>query len=234
MTDTLVLFDIDATLIRTSGVGVRAMEAAGRELFGPSFTADGIDFAGRLDPLLLSEMCTRCAVQATPGLLAEFRAAYGRHLPPRLAEPGVGRVLPGVHDLLSDLRGRGHVTIGLLTGNFAETGALKLRTCGLDPDVFHLAVWGDDSPHSPPSRDHLPLVALDRFRSLRGREVNRRRVTVIGDTPHDARCARVNGCRSLGVATGRFTVEDLHRAGADRVVPDLGAEPDIADWLAHA
>ena len=50
MTATLLLFDVDGTLISTSGVGIRAMELAGRDLFGSRFVVDGTEFAGRLDP----------------------------------------------------------------------------------------------------------------------------------------------------------------------------------------
>ena len=47
------------------------------------------------------------------------------------------------------------------------------------------------------------------------------RVIVIGDTPHDIECARVAGARSIAVATGGFTVEQLREFGADEVLPDL-------------
>ena len=55
----LILFDIDMTLITTGGSGMKAMGDAGRELFGESFATGGIDFAGRLDPLIISEMLAR-------------------------------------------------------------------------------------------------------------------------------------------------------------------------------
>ena len=47
------------------------------------------------------------------------------------------------------------------------------------------------------------------------------RVIVIGDTPHDIECARVAGARSIAVATGGYTVEQLREFGADDVLPDL-------------
>ena len=47
------------------------------------------------------------------------------------------------------------------------------------------------------------------------------RIIVIGDTPHDIECARVAGARSIAVATGGFTVDQLREAGADDVLQDL-------------
>jgi phosphoglycolate phosphatase-like HAD superfamily hydrolase len=44
-------------------------------------------------------------------------------------------------------------------------------------------------------------------------------------------CARAHGCRSLGVATGQFSVAQLLEARADRAVADLGDTQDIRTWL---
>ena len=60
------------------------------------------------------------------------------------------------------------------------------------------------------------------------------RVIVIGDTPHDIECARVAGARSIAVATGGFTVDQLREAGADEVLPDLSdteARSGVVDMM---
>ena len=54
----------------------------------------------------------------------------------------------------------------------------------------------------------IPVEAIDR-------------VIVIGDTPHDIECARVAGARSIAVATGGYSTDQLKQAGADEVLPDL-------------
>lgn len=227
----LILFDIDATMIVTGGVGIKAMVAAGRELFGPGFTADGIDFAGRLDPLILGEMLDRSGVARTPENFAAMRRGYGKYLGGELEKSQKKRALPGVHELLARVGSHPDATRGLLTGNFQETGSLKLRSCGIDPAQFRVQVWGDESPHDPPERAHLPPIGIERYRKLHGRQVLPGDVTIIGDTPHDIACARAHGCRSLGVATGKFSVEQLDASGADRVVPDLSDTDAIAGWL---
>src|SRR5262245_27525801 len=98
----LIFFDIDATLITTGGAGIRAMVDAGRELFGPRFTAEGIRFAGRLDPLILDDMLALSGVEVSRANLDALRAAYPRHLERELAK-GSGRALPGVLPLLDAL-----------------------------------------------------------------------------------------------------------------------------------
>ena len=226
----LILFDIDMTLITTGGAGMKAMNDAGRELI-PSFRGtDGISFAGRLDPLIITDLYRAHGIDDGPRHHGEFRAAYRRHLERRLAQPGVGQGLPGVHDLLAALAERDHVILGLLTGNFQETGSMKLRACGIDPGAFSVTVWGDESPHHPPKREHLVPVGISRARARRA-ALHTSEVTVIGDTPHDVHCARVHGCRSLGVATGRSGVEELNAAGADLSLPDLSDTPRVVEWL---
>lgn len=229
----LVLFDIDATLVSTCGAGIRAMEDAARDLFGPAAAADGIEYAGRLDPLIIADFCRAAGRLPTREMLAQFRERYRLALARRLRDPGVEpRPLPGVLDLLRRLRFESSARLGLLTGNFEETGSLKLAACGIDPARFDLAVWGDHSPRDPPDRADLPPVAMRRFSALAGCAVEARHVTIIGDTPHDVRCARAHGCRSLGVATGRFSVAALLDAGADAAVPDLSDTAAIVAWLA--
>lgn len=225
----LLLFDIDATLISTSRAGIHALEAAGQELFGPSFSTSRIEFAGRLDPLIIAELLTQHGQAPTPEAMQAMRRVYGAHLAQRLRNPVGCQALPGVLALLEQLRPRTDVTLGLLTGNFAETGSIKLRACGIDPDWFPIRVWGDESPHSPPARTHLPPIGLRRYE-----EHHRRRppgAVIIGDTPHDVACAKAHGLRCLGVGTGQFSPDDLRRAGADRAEPNLSDTPSILAWL---
>lgn len=57
------------------------------------------------------------------------------------------------------------------------------------------------------------------------------RVLVIGDTRHDVACAKAHDCLCLGVTTGGGTAEELHAAGADRVVDDLTDTRDLVAWI---
>lgn len=232
--DRLVLFDIDATLIATGGLGMRAILSATQELFGAHCTSTGIEYAGRLDPLIIGDLLRGNGVAATPENAGRLRETYRRHLVEQLRSWENARALPGALDLLAQVERLPGVTMGLLTGNFPETGAIKLRACGIDPGRFGLSVWGDESPHSPPARDHLPAVALGRLARDRGRAIEPSNAIVIGDTPHDVSCALVNGCRCIGVATGRYTIEDLSRAGAHLALPDLTDGCRVVDFIRSA
>jgi phosphoglycolate phosphatase-like HAD superfamily hydrolase len=232
---TLILFDIDATLLLTRRAGVDAILNVGRDLYGDHFSIEGVSFAGSLDPVILDDLITRHGGDPTPDAITEYRTRYARELETQIAhDPSRVHALPGVHDVLRELEAltkRDDITLGLLTGNFPETGAMKVAAAGIDPSIFEVCVWGDDSPHHPPLREHLPPVAFDRYRSIRSVALSPERVTIIGDTPHDVRCALVNGCRALGVGTGHFTPEDLRSHGAHHAVDDLSDSGAIVKWL---
>jgi len=233
----LILFDIDGTLLRSRGAGMRCMEAAGAEIFGRPFPSDGVDFGGALDPHIYLQLCERHGLPEGAGELPRFRAAYARRLAGVLGG-GAGSAhgtsgsaiawpLPGVPALLDALHGRPELTVGLLTGNWPETGALKLAAAGLPVERFVVNAWGEDGARRP---DLLP-VALARYAERHGRELPARRVVVVGDTPRDVEVARTHGARALAVATGHHKAEALAAAGADLVVQDLSETERLLEWL---
>ena len=52
-----------------------------------------------------------------------------------------------------------------------------------------------------------------------------------GDTPLDVRCARAIGAKVVAVATGSFTVDELHVHQPDVVVEDLGQTLEMLEVL---
>lgn len=226
-TGVLILFDIDGTILRTEGAGVASMLDAGRSLFAPEFTFDGVEVSGRLDHLIWTDLAARNGVEATDDNHTLFRETYGRLLAERLRTSPTARALPGVLDLLTWFRSDGQFVLGLLTGNYPETGQLKVRAAGVDPAWFPVAAWGIDGP----TRRHLPPVAISRAMEAAGREVSPAQTVIIGDTPHDVDCARAHGCLSIAVATGRFSVDDLRSHGPDLVVADLADTAMIRSWI---
>lgn len=227
----LILFDIDLTLVNTHGLGMTCLGRAGRSLFGPGFTSEGVDYGGRLDTLIIPDLLTNSGVEPTAANADKLRVGYAGELREALAGDGRSEALPGTHDLVDGLSSLGGITLGLLTGNFEETGTMKIEHAGFSVDRFAVRVWGDDSPHTPPARSHLPPVGIERFASMQGRPVDPEQVVIVGDTVHDVSCALDNGCRVLAVATGHHDADRLRDAGAHRVVDDLTRTQDLIGWL---
>lgn len=213
----LVLFDIDGTLLRAQGVGPIAMERAGRRVLGPQFSLEGIDFGGALDPWIFRQAAQRLGHDDPSPLHPTFRDEYLIEL--ERAIDGDERrpvLLPGVLAALAAFHDDPAATLGLVTGNYGRAVPLKLRAAGIDPAQFVVGAFGDDAP----TRPELVRLAMEQWRA-RGADPDPRRVVVIGDTPRDVDCAKKNGCRSIAVATGWHTVEQLEAGGADLVLRDL-------------
>jgi phosphoglycolate phosphatase-like HAD superfamily hydrolase len=212
----LVLFDIDGTLLRAYGAGGRAMRRAAEQVLGDGCRGAHIEFGGALDPWIFAQLAAHGGYEVTPAVHATFRARYAQVLAEELSHPEARcQAMPGVLDVLARLRAERErpATIGLLTGNYAETAALKLRAAGIDPGWFEIAAWGDLASE----RHALVPVALGQL----SHALSAKDVVIVGDTVRDVHCARVNGCPCVAVATGGASARELHAAGADVVLDDL-------------
>ncbi len=212
---TLLLFDIDGTLVLTGGAGMRAMTRALTEVFGVDDGFRGIAAAGRTDSELVARAFAQAGLPDTPEAHARFRAAYLPRLVEEIAHPGTGPkgVMPGVRPLLEALAKQADAHVALLTGNYREAAEIKLSHFSL----WHFFSWGAFGEEAVDRRE-LGRIALDRAAELAVPSAN---AVVIGDTPQDVAVARAVGARAIAVATGPHSVAELQAAGADEVLDDL-------------
>ena len=220
VTRTLVLFDIDGTILLSAGAGRRSILAAITGAVGDPSRLPPIRFDGKTDPQIVIELLTAAGHPdpREPDTIAAVLEQYLVHLERDLEINGhLSRVMPGVPGLLDALDAEPGALLGLLTGNVVPGARLKLRAAGLDPARFRVGAYGSDHAERP----CLPPIALDRAESLVGRRLSGREVVIIGDTPADVHCAASIGARTIGVATGGFSVGELQAAGADVVFPDF-------------
>jgi phosphoglycolate phosphatase len=209
------LFDIDGTLLTTGGAGQLAMERALSRVFGIHQIQGEILAAGRTDRAITSDLFRLNGLEVTEQSWRRFLAEYFQLLPQTLAERQ-GRVLPGVRALLEELSGRADVSLGLLTGNFRDGAAIKLRHYRID---HHFAYGGFGDEHH--ERDDVARVALQAAANHLRRRVSGESVWVIGDTPSDVRCARAVGARAVAVATGIFSSQELEQTEPDLLLEDF-------------
>jgi len=215
---TLLLFDIDGTLVLTGRAGMRAMVATFEDLFGVPDAFRDLSMGGRTDSWLLSFALSRWDIEDTPEHHAWFREAYLPRLAEEMQQPGTGTkgVMPGVRPLLDAVQAHPEMHVALLTGNYRDAAAIKLRHFSLW-DYFAFGAFSDDAA----DRNLLVPIARTRAREQGVPEAACARVVVIGDTPHDVMCAVAAGARSVAVATGGHRSAELALAGADVVLEDL-------------
>lgn len=224
---TLLLFDIDGTLVLSGRAGLRALNHAFEQLTGTADPFRGISPNGRTDGFLIEEAARRAGVGLTPELRSAIESLYYERLAHEIEKPGEGRksVMPGVRALIDSLSVRPDVVLALLTGNFRRSARIKLEYFDLWAP-FRFGAFADDAM----DRNALVPVALDRAREA-GHAPHTDRVIVIGDTPLDVECARAGGVRALGVATGSHSADELRAAGAYEVFEDLSETEKVIEAL---
>jgi phosphoglycolate phosphatase-like HAD superfamily hydrolase len=217
--NTLLLWDIDGTLIASGHAGMHALQTGLRNAFGLDGALDDIDFAGRTDRWIARRIFAKFSLPDTEESFTRLIDGYLAALPAALCNPRA-RVLPGVRALLATAAARPDLAQGLLTGNLRRGAQTKLGHHGLW-DFFPFGGFADDAELRNDISPHALRRAQDHTRTT----FDPARVWVIGDTPHDIACARVIGARALAVATGSHTIAQLAAHAPDAVLPDL-ADPD--------
>lgn len=239
MDDVLVLWDIDGTLLNAGGVGRDLYDVVFLQLFGRSLGAVA-PMAGRTDRAIILETLSLAGVPEPRRYVDPFIAGLSTQVPlVREAIAARGHALPGAAEALAALGTRGALELAsgvhqsVLTGNIRPVAEVKLAALGLrDPLDLCIGAYGDDHE----DRAELVHVARRRAAAVHGRsdpddmaDFDGQATVLIGDTPLDIEAALATGARSVGVATGSYSVADLIAAGADTVLPDL---TDTAEVLA--
>jgi phosphoglycolate phosphatase-like HAD superfamily hydrolase len=228
MKPALVLFDIDGTLLLSGRAGLRAMTRAFEQTFAITDAFKGEHFGGRTDSYLVSKALQLAGLPDTREEHERFRANYLPLLAEEIQQPGTGHkgLMPGARELLDALHDFDALHLALLTGNYREAAEIKLTHFEIW-DYFEWGAFSDDAA----DRNLLVPIACQRAHTYDIPPEAIERVIVIGDTPHDIECARVAGAKSIAVATGGFTVDQLKEFGADAVLPDLSDTERVIELL---
>lgn len=201
---TLVLWDIDGTLIVSQGAGVRAMERGFTQRFGLPCNLGQVDWAGRTDKWITSEMLSAHGLPATPKNIQAYIEAYLEALPEELSRGPQGGVLPGIVELLETLHHHPRIAQGLLTGNLRRGAQFKLTHYKVW-HYFEFGAFADDSPRRNDLGPHALRRAGERHQVTFAPE----NTWIIGDTPHDIACGKIIGANTIAVATGLSSLAEL-------------------------
>lgn len=220
---TILFWDIDGTLLTTGKAGVPAWEAAVRETTGKAFQLSSIRVPGLTDYQIAARTFETLGVPATGDLLERMVTRYEELLPSTLPLKQ-GCVLPHVREILEALRARVDVRSYLLTGNTRAGARAKLTHYDLF-EYFSDGAFAEDQG----SRSSIATRALELAR--RSGPVHTDRIFVIGDTPHDIECAVPIGARTIMVATGGYSIEELSAHHPWRVFSELPPPPKFLQLI---
>lgn len=222
----LILFDIDGTLVNTGGAATRAMTRTFENLFGIQNAFRGIRMSGRTDPLIFKEAVKAHGLNTDINRqLTEFNQRYLSLLRIEINQENPRkRVLPGVRSLLTALSRNEDIILGLQTGNVEEAARIKLIHFRL-AHFFTIGGYGSDA------EDRVEIVSIAKKKAEEAHSVSipMDSVYIIGDTPQDIQCAQSHGARSVAVATGIDSIEELRGCKPDFLLLSLQNTEEVLD-----
>ncbi len=226
----LVLFDIDGTLLTVNKINRRVLVDALREVYGTPGSAETHNFCGKMDSVIIYEVLQSAGL-GEDEISEKFERVKSCYIDlfRQCARASDVRLMVGIPELLEELSVRGEVMVGLLTGNFEESGRHKL----LLPEINHYFPFGafaDDAP----SRNELPAVAVEKARQLTGKTFVDHDIIIIGDTEHDIACARVLNAKSIAVATGNFSTQELKKHHPHVLYENLGRTDVVVNEILYS
>jgi phosphoglycolate phosphatase len=208
MIKSLILFDIDGTILKLKKYKSRdVFSQTFRDLFNIEIAIDDFpDFSGITD-LSVIHYISQKSKYSFELMIEKIDLIWeklfdGLH---RLNTAENIHLFDGVTDLIDLLDKDFDYQLGLLTGNFKLNAYSKLRTFDLHK-YFPFGSFGCDNI----SRNYLPKLAIQRANEfVRSDVFNSNNTLIIGDSPKDIECAKTNSIKSLAVATGNFSFEEL-------------------------
>ncbi len=210
---TVLFWDIDGTLLTTGKGGVPAWETAVREVTGRAFELASVRIAGLTDFQIAARTFELLGLEADDATLRRMVRRYEELLPEMLPQRK-GRVLPNVREILDHLRTRDDVRSYLLTGNTRGGAAAKLTHY----DLMH---FFSDGAFAEDTLARATIAARAMARASQDGPISPDRTFVLGDTPHDIACANAIDVRTIAVATGGYSVEELEAHRPWRVFAEL-------------
>ncbi len=215
----LILFDVDGTLIDSQGHIIAAMRAA----FAAAQEPAPSDAAVRsIIGLSLPEAMARLAPGADNARLVRgYRDAFASGRDSRSSEQSAP-LFPGAGDVIRRLALRDDLILGIATGK-SRRGLSRVLECHGFQNLFVTKQVADDHPSKP----HPSMV----LRAAAETGVDLARTWLVGDTAFDMEMARAAGAGAIGVSWGYHPQEALHRAGAQKVIEEFAAlESVLSEW----
>ncbi len=221
----LVLWDIDRTLMWADNAGEHALVSAAKTACDADLDLNKLPYSGRTDRWIAQAILNHCGHEHNEDSERRFLECYIKDLAQNL-KTSAPVALPGVEALVKQFDQEPSICQALLTGNLAAGGKLKLDSIKLWP-YFAFGAFADHSS----CRNDLSPHALELAREHTGTSFSPQQVFVIGDTPHDIECGKIIGARTVAVATGSDSFEELSTHQPDLLLESLEDPKPLLEFL---
>ncbi|HOP32663.1 MAG TPA: HAD family hydrolase [Candidatus Hydrothermia bacterium] len=212
----LLLFDIDGTLINSGGAGAAALNRAFKSRYNVDDAMAAVDPHGQTDMVIVEEIFLK-KLKKTPSTeeIKEILDLYVGYLREEVNRAERYVVLPYVRETLDFLLKENEFVLGLATGNVEEGARIKLERGDLNK-YFPFGGFGSDSR----VRSEIVRKAVERGGNYSKKKPDE--VYVIGDTPLDIEAGKKASCKTIGIATSIYSVEELKKCKPDYTISNMG------------
>ena len=194
---------------------MRALKLVIEKRYGVQDDLHDVEIAGRTDSGIAASILKKYGVNGADENVSDFLDEYVRFLGQTISTTD-GNILPGMSEILTRMKARPDRVLGLLTGNVKRGAELKLQHYGLW-GFFEFGAFSDDHH----DRNQLGGFARARAEEKHGHDFDAAQIDVIGDTGHDVACGRAFGARTVAIATGGWSREQLAAHKPDFLFDDL-------------
>jgi phosphoglycolate phosphatase len=207
---TLLLFDLDGTLLNSENIILESQRRA--------FRAIGRPMPDRERALSIVGLSLSEAFQVLVGADGPYEDAAEHYRQAfhylRTHEAHLETLFDGADALLARLRGEPRHVLGIATGKSRRGVEAVKQTYGWGSH-FVTTQTSDDAPSKP----HPGMIE----NACRETGIMASRTLMIGDSSFDMKMAKAAGARAIGVSWGFQSADLLRESGADVIVEDFEA-----------
>jgi phosphoglycolate phosphatase len=206
----LAIFDVDGTLVDSRAMITASMQQAFEGLgLVPPARERTLSIVGLSLIDAMRTLAPDAEEAAHERLTAAYKQAFWEN---RSAGSHTEDLFDGALDLLTRLRARDDVLLGIATGKSRRGVAHLIEKHGFD-GWFATVQTSDDHPSKP----HPSMIVT----ALADTGLDPSAAIMIGDTSFDMEMARAAGAGAAGVTWGNHPVIELERAGAHMIANDF-------------
>ncbi len=196
------------------GCGREALNETFKELFDIDNAFEYAKIGGAMDATLLNEILKKSGISQDKK--KDILNKYGEKLIKILKEYEQNRILPGIKEILEETQRHNHIYNTIATSNFEIGARIKLDSHGLNP-YFVTGGFGDIEKE----KWHAAQKAIEETENLFNVRFKKHNIYIIGDTWYDIECANKLGIKSIAVATGWVSYEELKSYHPDFIYKEL-------------
>lgn len=116
--------------------------------------------------------------------------------------------------------------MGLVTGNIESIARAKLKKVGLN-HYFEVGGFGSDDIE----RTNLVKIAIKRARVNFNFKQEKNNVFFVGDAPREIKAGKEAGVKTIGVATGKYSMKKLKNSGANFVLENFKSANKVLEII---